>query len=218
MASSGSGTGENQGNNLWALLPSFDPAVDDIREYVEKVKFLQGICPKNQRSMLAPRLAMLCKGTAWGQVKRIDPAKLTDGDHGVATLLAALASWEETAEMKTYEQFEKAMYRITQKSDESTASYVNRMEVAFHDVGDSTTLGEVRAFVLLRQSSLGNEDKKRILTMVNGNLSVKEVENAMRTLSTKILTSSTTPEGKKKVYPANYMENEMAEELSKRPL
>ena len=103
---------------------------------------------------------MVCKGTAWGQVKRIDPAKLTDGDNGVATLLAALSSWEETAEMKTYEQFEKAMYRITQKSDESTASYVNRMEVAFHDVGDSTTLG------------------------------VKEVENAMRTLSTKILTSS----------------------------
>ena len=46
MASSGSGSGESQGNNLWALLPSFDPAVYDIREYVEKVKFLQGICPK----------------------------------------------------------------------------------------------------------------------------------------------------------------------------
>ncbi len=213
MASSGSGSGDSQGNNLWALLPSFDPAVDDIREYVEKVKFLQGICPKAQRSMLAPRLAMLCKGTAWGQVKRIDPAKLTDGDNGVATLLAALASWEETAEMKTYEQFEKAMYRMTQKGDESTASYVNSMEVAFHDVGDSTTLGEVRAFVLLRQSSLGNEDKKRILTMVNGNLSVKAVENAMRTLSTKILTSSTTPEAKKKVYPANYTENEPNEEI-----
>ena len=213
MASSGSGSTDAQGNNLWALLPSFDPAVDDIREYVEKVKFLQGICPKNQRGMLAPRLAMLCKGTAWGQVKRIDPAKLTDGDQGVANLLAALASWEETAEMKTYEQFEKAMYRITQKGDESTASYVNRMEVAFHDVGDSTTLGEVRAFVLLRQSALGNEDKKRILTMVNGNLSVKEVENAMRSLSTKILTSSSTPEAKKKVYPANYMENETVEEV-----
>jgi len=48
------------------------------------------------------------QGTAWGQVRNIDPTKLTDKTTGVKTLLAALASWEESAEMKTYELFEKA--------------------------------------------------------------------------------------------------------------
>ena len=120
-----SGSSEEPKNqHLWTLLPSFDPAVDNVREYVEKVKFLDAICPEKDRPMLAPRLAMLCKGTAWGQVKALEPSKLTDQVNGVKNLLAALASWEESAEMKTYELFEKAMYKINQKADESATSYV----------------------------------------------------------------------------------------------
>ena len=91
-----------------------------VRKYVEKVKFLEAIFPDKDKGMLAPRLAMLCRGTAWGQVKAISPEKLTDKATGVQTLLAALASWEESAEMKTYELFEKAVYKTMQKSDEST--------------------------------------------------------------------------------------------------
>ena len=36
-------------NNLWNLLPSFDPAVDDARESSQKVRFLHGICPQSQK-------------------------------------------------------------------------------------------------------------------------------------------------------------------------
>jgi hypothetical protein len=50
-----------------------------------------------------------------------------------------------------------------------------------------TTLKEMQAFVLLRQSCLTNEDKRRVLAMVDGNMSWKEVEKAMRTLSTGVL-------------------------------
>ena len=145
---SSSSGGEERGQGFWSLLPSFDPAQDNVREYVEKVKFLAAICPDRDKGMLAPRLAMLCKGTAWGQVKAISPEKLTDKANGVKNLLAALSSWEESAEMKTYEVFEKAIYKTTQKADESTTSFVNRLQVAMDELGE-VTVQEFHAFLLI---------------------------------------------------------------------
>ncbi|CAE7434679.1 unnamed protein product [Symbiodinium pilosum] len=156
--------------------------------------------------MLAPRLAMLCKGTAWSQVKSIEPGKLTDPDGGVKVLLLALSSWDEAAKLQTYDKCEKAPYRIQQKSDETTMSFVNRLSVAFHELGDNITIKELRAFILLRQSNLNAEDKRKVITLTGGTLDASKIENAMRTLSTKILGSTT--EGKKRIYPANYVEED----------
>ena len=200
---SSSSGGEDRGQGFWSLLPSFDPAQDNVREYVEKVKFLAAICPDRDKGMLAPRLAMLCKGTAWGQVKAISPEKLTDKTNGVKKLLAALSSWEESAEMKTYEVFEKAIYKTTQKADESTTSFVNRLQVAMDELGE-VTVQEFHAFLLIRQSALTVEDKKRVLTMTGGTMETAKVEQSMRTLATSVL--STEP--KKKIYPTNFVETE----------
>ena len=206
MTESSSSDGPNS-NGLWSLLPTFDPAVDEIREYVGKAQFLAGICPKKDKPMLAPRLAMGCKGTAWSQVKQIKSELLVDPDNGVKHLLSALASWEESAELKTFELFEKALYKVTQKQDETTASFVNRLAVAFDEVGETTTLKEVKAFILLRQSALNNEDKKKVLAMTSGVMEFSGIEQAMRNLSTKVLTSQGEP--KKKIYPTNYVEEEV---------
>ena len=92
------GSDEKVGNNLWNLLPSFDPSQDNAKEYSDKVRFLWGICPVKDRPMLAPRLALLCRGTAWSQVKAIDSAKLTDPE-GYKVLLKALSTWEESSEL-----------------------------------------------------------------------------------------------------------------------
>lgn len=106
-----SGSSDEKGLTIWNLLPSFDPAEDDIREYTDKVKFIEGICPPKDKPMLAPRLAMLCKGTAWGQVRTIASTDLVDPSKGVKRLLEALSSWEEASELKTFEQFEKRFTR-----------------------------------------------------------------------------------------------------------
>ena len=204
--SAASGSSDEKGSTIWNLLPSFDPAEDDIREYTEKVKFIEGICPSKDKPMLAPRLAMLCKGTAWGQVKSIASAELVDPSKGVKRLLEALSSWEEASELKTFEQFEKAIYKVTQKNDEATNSFVNRLDVAFHDIGEDTTLKEVKAFIMLRQSSLSAEDKKKVISMVNGQLDTGKVEKAMRSLATRVLVGANEP--RKKVYPINYVEIE----------
>ena len=85
---------------------------------------------------LAPRLAMMCRGTAWSQVRQLDPAKLTDGATGVSYLLEALSTWEETNELKTFELFEKALYKVVQKSDEATHSFSLHLRAAFDDLGE----------------------------------------------------------------------------------
>ena len=90
-----SASSEADGGKIWNLLPSFDPAVDDAREYVEKVRFIASVCPAKDRPMLAPCLAMLCKGMAWAQVRAIDGTLLVDPEKGVKTLLQALTKWSE---------------------------------------------------------------------------------------------------------------------------
>ena len=198
------GTSSDDAKAMWSLLPSFDPGTDDAREYAQKVRFLHGVLPQKDRGQLAPRLAMLCKGTAWSQVRALDPEKLTHPTDGIKLLLQALSSWEESEEMATYEKFEKVMYRISQKSDESTTSFVNRLGVAFAELGDTVTVKDFHAFVLLRQSCLSVDDKKKILTMTNGKMETKLIDQAMRSLATRVLTSANEP--KKKVYPVNYSE------------
>ena len=202
---------EEKGNSIWSLLPSFDPAVDNVREYVEKVRFIEGVCPDRDKAMLAPRLAMLCKGTAWGQVKALDAESLTNKTEGVKNLLKALSSWEESAEMKTYELFEKALYKTNQKADESTTSFVNRLQVAMDELG-VVDVKQFHAFLLLRQSALGVEDRKRVLTMTAGDMKVSKVEQAMRTLATSVLSSGAEP--KKRVYPTNYVEPEVEQDAN----
>ena len=206
-AATASGSDE-KGNSLWNVLPTFDPASDDPKEYVDKVKFLSAVCPTKDKPMLAPRLAMLMRGTAWAQIRLADPTTLSDPTEGIKMILAAVSTWEEAAEHQTYEKFEKAIYRVVQKSDESTVSYVNRMTVAFQELGD-VALKDVQSFVLLRQSALVPEDKKKVITMTNGDLSLKLVEKSMRSLATKVLSSGA--DVKKKTYPVNFMDDDVDE-------
>ena len=87
--------------------------------------------------------------------------------------------------------FEKALYKVAQKRDEATHSYMLRLQAAFHDLGESVNVKDMHAFVLLRQSSLSNQSK---------------IEQAMRTLSTRVLLG--TVEVKRKVYPTNFAESD----------
>ena len=161
--------------------------------------------------MLAPRLAILMKGTAWAQIKSADATQLADPEKGVDVLLAAVATWEEAEELQTYEKFEKAIYKVMQKSDESTMSYVNRFNVAFHELGE-VKIADMKAFILLRQSALVADDKKKVITMNNGALEAKKVEASMRALATKVL-GAAGDTGKKKTYPVNFVDDE-AEEIN----
>ena len=90
-----------------------------------------------------------------------------------------------------------------QKSDESAMGSVNRLNVAFHEIRD-LTLGQVQAFIILRQSILTSEDKRKVLVLANAELSPDKIDRAMRSLHTKILSNAS--DTKKKVYPTNYVD------------
>ena len=62
---------------------------------------------------------------------------------------------------------------------------------------------------MLRQASLSTEDKKRVLTMVGSPLEPGKVERAMGQLSIKVLVGQS--DGKKRVYPVNFVEDEPEE-------
>ena len=71
--SSDGGTGDGATNlvpnQLAALVPSFDPAQDDIREYAKKVELLRGMWPDGKWTELCTRLILGCKGTAFQKLQ-----------------------------------------------------------------------------------------------------------------------------------------------------
>ena len=72
--------------------------------------------------------------------------------------------WGKFATEEKLALFEKALYLTSQTGDESNDSYLARHDLAFEDlISKGITLEEVQAYVLIRQSQLPAEDRKRIV-------------------------------------------------------
>ena len=172
----------------WAAIPKFIPGSTNVQEYTQKLRFLSGVWPTEHLELLAPRAALLVEGTAFRKVSRIDPAKLKVKDtSGIALLVAAIGgAWGSTELEERYEYFERALYGTVQKQDESNDSFLARMENNFEELlGRKTTLEEVQAYVLLRQSGLAGEDRKKILLEHSGRLEYESVKKAYRLLGSR---------------------------------
>ena len=157
----------------WNSIPKFTPGVTNVHEYTQKLKLLAAMWPVDCLDQLAPRAALLVEGTAIRKVARLDAAKLkVKSQAGVAALVEAIGgSWGATELEERYEYFEKALYGTLQRHDESHDSFLARMENNFIELlSRNTKLEEVQAYVLLRQSTLPAEDKKRILLEHEGEL------------------------------------------------
>lgn len=154
----------------WQQIPSFDPQTTDIQVYTRKLQFLKDIWPSEHISQLAPRAALQVQGVAFQKVARLDAAKLK----------AKLAAEEKLSFS------ERAFYQTIQKSDETNDSYLARHDVAFEDIEThNVTMKEVRAYVLLRQSQLSGEDRKRIVIESAGDLTYEKARKAMRLLGSR---------------------------------
>jgi hypothetical protein len=141
----------------WNQIPKFVPGVTNVQEYVQKLKFLAALWPVEYLDQLAPRAALLIEGTAFSKIARIPPSKLkVKTTDGIAALVEAIGgSWGSTELEERYEFFEKSLYGTTQRTDESHDSFLSRMEASFLElISRNTTLEEVQAYVLLRQSTL----------------------------------------------------------------
>lgn len=186
-ASAAAGVGVNP-QLPWASIPKFTPGITNVQEYTQKLKFLAAMWPSDSLELLAPRAALLVEGTAFRKVARLDPAKLKVANlSGIQLLVEAIGgSWGSTELEERCEFFEKALYGTVQRPDESHDSYLARMENNFIELlTRNTKLEEVQAYVLLRQSTLSADDKKRILLEHEGELKYKPVVKAFRLLGSR---------------------------------
>lgn len=195
----------------WNSIPKFVPGTTNVQEYVQKLKFLASLWPKEHLEQLAPRAALLVEGSAFKKVARLDPEKLRVKNlTGIALLVEAIGgSWGSTELEERYEFFEKSLYGTIQRADESHDSYLSRMEANFEElIARKTKLEEVQAYVLLRQSTLPPEDKKRILLENSAKLEYKPVVKSFRLLGSKFFNEfqSGKASNKNKVYDVNMVE------------
>ena len=179
---------DDKGALPWTMVPRFTPGVTDVMEWTKKLKFLSELWPKDQLSALTTRVALQCEGTAFERISRLSPEKLKVNDlSGIKLIVETVGgSWGQTALEERYEFFERAIYGVQQKSDESHDSYLSRHDICFDELlSQGTTFEELRAYVLVRQSLLSSEDKKRIVIEHQGALSYDKVKASIRLLGSK---------------------------------
>jgi hypothetical protein len=178
--------------------------------YARKLQFLRSIWPTEHLSQLAPRAALQVEGVAFQKVARLDGQRLRSED-GVQFLVEALGGqWGKLASEEKLALFEKAFYQTIQEADESNDSYLARHDVAFEDLmAQKVTMEEVRAYILLRQSQLPGDDRKRIIMESKGELGYDEARRALRLLGARFFQDlqGVPKNAKNKTYDINTTEN-----------
>lgn len=192
MTTSGQGTAPSGSNPLshlpWSMIPSFKPGETDINEYSKKLEFIANLWPAEHLSHLAPRAALLCEGSSFKKVMRIDTAKLKVNDmSGMKLLVTTLGGiWGKSNLEEKFEKFERAIFSTTQRGDESHESYLARHDHQFEELLQMNVgFEEVRAYILLRNSGLGADDKKRLIVDSKGTLKYDEIVNSLKLLGSK---------------------------------
>ncbi len=189
---SASGTSENAfvPTSLTSLIPTFDPATDQVEIWAQKVELLSKVWPADKISELITRLILNCKGSAF-QKLQIRQKDLLKNDLACVKLLVEVVGGQfgQVPLEKRYEAAERALFRCSQRSDESNDSYLARTDVAWAELlsqDPPMAMSDLQAYVILRGSLLSSDDKKRVLIEAGaesgGNLTTKKVNAAIRML------------------------------------
>ncbi len=186
--SGGTSSQTEVGHQLSTLVPYFDPAVDSVEIWSNKVTLLLAAWPQGKILELATRLILNCKGTAFQKAQLHQSEILTSDPKGIRRLVEIVGgSWGQVPLEKKFELAEKALYRGGQKQDETADSFLARCDVIWTELlSKNVKLEELRAYIVLRNSRLSPEDKKRIIVESGaesgGVLDMKKVESAVRML------------------------------------
>ena len=171
----------------WSMIPAFKPGETDINEYSKKLEFISALWPEHL-SLLAPRAAMLCEGSAFKRIMRLDTTKLrVNSAEGVKLLVTSLGGiWGRSTLEEKFERFERAIFTTVQRADESHESYLARHDYQFEELLQMNVgFPEIRAYLLLRNSGLGPEDKKKLVVDANGVLQYDSIASALKLLGSR---------------------------------
>ena len=175
-------------NQLAVLVPTFDPAKDDVMVYSQKVQLLIQAWPDGRWTELATRLILGCSGSAFTKLQ-IHQQEVTQNDRkSIEKIITILGGqWGQINLEKQYEYAERAIYRCYQRSDENADSYLARADILWSELkAKDVTLDDLQPYVTLRGSQLSSEDKKKVLIDVDaantGKLTIAKVSSAIRML------------------------------------
>ena len=187
-SSTGAETASMVPNQIAALVPTFDPAKDDLQVYSQKVMLLLDAWPAGKYTELTTRLILNCSGSAFMKLQ-LHQSELMENDRkSVKRLVEILGGhWGQIGLEKRYEHAERALYRCVQKSDESADSFLARADIMWTELNSKNMkISDLQAYVTLRGSTLSSDDKKKVLVDADstgsGELSVQRVSSAIRML------------------------------------
>ena len=135
-ATGSSGSNTSLSHLPWTMIPSFKPGETDINEYAKKLEFLASLWPPEHLAHLASRAAMMCEGSAFKRVMRLEPSKLkVNSQEGVKLLVTTLGGiWGRSTLEEKFERFERAIYTTVQRPDEAHESYLARHDYQFEEL------------------------------------------------------------------------------------
>ena len=103
------------------------------------------------------------------------------------TLVTTLGGiWGRSTLEDKFERFERAIFTTIQRPDETHESYLARHDFQFEELLQmGVGFKEMRAYILLRNSGLNAEDKKKLIVDSQGNLAYEEIVSSLKLLGSK---------------------------------
>ena len=198
----------------WAMVPTFRPGETDINDYSKRLEFIARLWPQEHLHLLGPRAAMQCEGSAFKRLMRTDPDKLRSNSlDGIKLIVSTLGGvWGRAKHEEKFERFERAIFSTLQRADESNESYLARHDNQFEELlSMKVTLEEMRSYILLRNSGLSQEDKKKLIYDPGGTLDYTTVVDAIKLLGSRFfqeVQGSLKSSQKVKTYDTNMIQEE----------
>ena len=209
-SAAGATSTENGGvsNQLSSLVPTFDPALDDVLIYQKKVELVLAAWPKTRLTELVTRLILGCKGSAFEklQIHQQEQELLVGEEKSVHRIIELLGGqWGRIPLERQYQDAERALYETQQRPDETNDSFLARSDVLWSKLlARKLTLEDLQAYILLRGSNLSSDEKKKVIldSEIAGKLTVQKVTEAIRTLGASFFMDMTNQkkQTKTKVY------------------
>ena len=117
MSGTSEAAGSTQGvsNQLASLVPTFNPATDDLTTYKQKVELVLAAWPRNRITELVTRLILNCEGSAFQKLQLNHEQLLENDEKSVRRLVELLgAQWGKIGLEKQYEEVEAALGQTSQ--------------------------------------------------------------------------------------------------------
>lgn len=90
MPAQAEGSGNAVSNQLASLVPTFDPAKDDLEQYTQKVELLTDVWPPSKLNELVTRLILGTTGSAFSKLQLKKTSLMTGDAKGVKELISVL--------------------------------------------------------------------------------------------------------------------------------